>query len=324
MPYVELSLLKTLDTTTLAAIEEGVAFWNNAINSGHQGFTVESGIPLSECGLDVSLEAGEVINGLRVYATSELIDGEGAMLAQAGACLNHEGFPAVGVLTLDAADIPRLLENGNLVDVVKHELAHVLGFGAQWASRSLVNNACNDRVNCNSNPTYSTQHARDAFTQIGGQSFEQIFVEDRRGDNAHWRESFFGNELMTSSLDLGMPNPVSILTLKSFMDLGYNMNLNAADEYLIPSEFTSFGNEKVEFIGDMLAFNVREIRDADRTVTVIEGDSPYSNEFGALFGVMLIGFVGLAGMMYYFDKKMKQNFAQVMGGSSGKIQQSTL
>jgi hypothetical protein len=52
--------------------------------------------------------------------------------------------------------------------------------------------------------------------------------------DAHWRESTFGNELMTGYVNLnGMP--LSAITVGSLADLGYEVNPLAADPYRVPS-----------------------------------------------------------------------------------------
>ena len=48
--------------------------------------------------------------------------------------------------------------------------------------------------------------------------------------DAHWRETSFGNELMSSVLDLG-GNPLSRITIASLSDLGYQVDLNQADQF---------------------------------------------------------------------------------------------
>jgi hypothetical protein len=50
--------------------------------------------------------------------------------------------------------------------------------------------------------------------------------------NAHWRESVFGNELMTGYLNNGA-NPLSLMTVRSLTDLGFGVNTLAADPYTI-------------------------------------------------------------------------------------------
>lgn len=46
--------------------------------------------------------------------------------------------------------------------------------------------------------------------------------------DSHWRESVFGNELMSPFIS-GSNNPISRVTVASLADLGYTVNMNAAD-----------------------------------------------------------------------------------------------
>jgi hypothetical protein len=48
--------------------------------------------------------------------------------------------------------------------------------------------------------------------------------------NSHWRESVFGNELMTGFINAGK-NPLSIMTIRSLEDLGYVVDTTAADPF---------------------------------------------------------------------------------------------
>ncbi len=50
----------------------------------------------------------------------------------------------------------------------------------------------------------------------------------------HWRESVFGNELMTGFLDGGI-NPLSRVTVGALEDMGYEVNYDAADEFRLPT-----------------------------------------------------------------------------------------
>ncbi len=44
----------------------------------------------------------------------------------------------------------------------------------------------------------------------------------------------FGHELLTGFLDAGV-NPISRMSIGAFQDLGYQVNLDAADAYTLPS-----------------------------------------------------------------------------------------
>jgi hypothetical protein len=63
-------------------------------------------------------------------------------------------------------------------------------------------------------------------------------VEGNGGDgtaDSHWRESVLANELMTGFLGPGTVNPLSRITVASMADLGYTVNIAAADPYAQPS-----------------------------------------------------------------------------------------
>ena len=52
--------------------------------------------------------------------------------------------------------------------------------------------------------------------------------------DSHWRESVFGNELMTGFLNASS-NPLSRLTVAAMEDMGYQVNYNVADAFTLPS-----------------------------------------------------------------------------------------
>ena len=52
--------------------------------------------------------------------------------------------------------------------------------------------------------------------------------------DGHWRESVFRTELMTGWIGSGT-NPMSTMTIASLRDLGYAVNMAAADAYTLPA-----------------------------------------------------------------------------------------
>jgi hypothetical protein len=56
--------------------------------------------------------------------------------------------------------------------------------------------------------------------------------------DAHWRETTFGNELMTGFLNPGS-NPVSRLTIASLADLGYQVGFATAEPYSLPGNLAA-------------------------------------------------------------------------------------
>ena len=68
---------------------------------------------------------------------------------------------------------------------------------------------------------------------IGRRSPSPTSAAPARADS-HWRESNMFNELMTPSYNGGIANPISRITIGSLADLGYVVNLSAADPYTAP------------------------------------------------------------------------------------------
>ena len=60
-------------------------------------------------------------------------------------------------------------------------------------------------------------------------------VEDTGGPgtaDGHWRESVLDNELLTGFIDSGS-NPLSVVTVGSLEDIGYVVDLSAADSFTL-------------------------------------------------------------------------------------------
>ena len=57
------------------------------------------------------------------------------------------------------------------------------------------------------------------------------------GLDGHWRESVFGDELMTPTISVNAQTaqPLSKVTIASLADLGYRVDLTQADSFSLPS-----------------------------------------------------------------------------------------
>ncbi|HYX91597.1 MAG TPA: hypothetical protein VE782_08545, partial [Myxococcaceae bacterium] len=77
-------------------------------------------------------ELDEKIDDLLVYVVLEPIDGPGGILASAGPCAvrSSSGLTGVGVMRFDTDDLANLEADGQLDDVILHELGHVFGLGS--------------------------------------------------------------------------------------------------------------------------------------------------------------------------------------------------
>ena len=177
------------------------------------------------------------IDGIVIYASFDSIDGRGKVLAQSGPCYIRQNGTAsdwrtsIGVMKFDTADVASLSASGNLQEVITHEMLHVLGFGSFWDTTG-----ANLLINYGPNVSYTGAGGIAGCKSLGGFNTcsTSVPVEGTAGGdgtiNSHWRESVFGNELMTGFINAGK-NPLSIMTIRSLEDLGYTVDTTAADPY---------------------------------------------------------------------------------------------
>jgi hypothetical protein len=58
--------------------------------------------------------------------------------------------------------------------------------------------------------------------------------------DSHWREATFDSEIMTGFVEaVGVTVPLSAITIQSFGDEGYVVNLAIADPYTVPAPLAS-------------------------------------------------------------------------------------
>ena len=165
---------------------------------------------------------GIAVDDVLIDASASAIDGVGGVLGQAGPDRLRAGslLPIHGAMQFDSADLASLEASGSLYSVVLHEMGHVLGIGTIWQSRGLLSGAGT------ANPTFVGANATAAYNAIFGTNATGVPVENSGGPgtaDGHWRESVFGNELMTGYLN-GGANPLSRVTVGSLADLGYQVN----------------------------------------------------------------------------------------------------
>lgn len=173
--------------------------------------------------LSPAIVNGNKIQGILINARAIEIDGPHNRLAQAGPMQLRPDtlLPATGIIEFDVADLNLLEEGENLVDVITHEIAHVLGFGTLWEMKGLL------RGIETSDPVFIGHNAMREYGKILGLSYPLPIPIENSGYKGtkydHWSEKIFQNELMTGYLD-NDHNPVSIITLASLQDLGYQIN----------------------------------------------------------------------------------------------------
>ena len=219
---IEVRFLGGLTTTQKNAFKKAADRWTQVITGD----------------LPSVIVGGEVIDDLLIEAQGVAIDGSGKILGQAGptnlrpATAGASAFlPAKGIMSFDTADLADMEAEGTLVDVITHEMGHVIGIGTIWTLKGLLAGGGT------ANPRFTGANARRAFGDLRGTGPTAVPVENIGGAgtrDGHWRESVFKNELMSGFISEA-DNPLSRLTVASLKDLGYRVNLAAAEAYSLPN-----------------------------------------------------------------------------------------
>ena len=227
------------------------------------------GADLSGCGISgLTGVLAENTTGLIIYASVAPIDGVGKILAQAGPCFVRQNsvLPAVGVMLFDDADIQNYINTGRFESVVLHEMNHVVGFGTIWTDKGVLQdpaftNTENPTPTGSTNPRFSGAAGLAQCLAVGGSTnhcTSGVAVEQCGSAgtaDGHWRETFtttctgtnnspvggtpaFDSEMMTGYVEGSANMPWSAMSIASFQDLGYTVNLLAADSYTVPNLLT--------------------------------------------------------------------------------------
>ncbi|ELR98770.1 pre-peptidase C-terminal domain-containing protein [Gloeocapsa sp. PCC 73106] len=154
-------------------------------------------------------------------------DGPGGTLGFAGPRELRDGslLPYSGEMSFDVADIGVLEQQGQLEDVIVHEMGHVIGIGTVWDTQIEANNT--------PEAGFIGNQAVNEYQDIFRNTDNFVPVETDGGPGTafgHWDEELFTRELMSGFLNDGK-NPLSRITIGALDDLGYEVNLAAADDY---------------------------------------------------------------------------------------------
>jgi hypothetical protein len=178
----------------------------------------------------VATERPDMVDDVYIAASVVTIDGAGGILGSAGlkaTKVDSSGnvHALAGFMRFDEADVQNMINRGAWNNVILHEMGHVLGVGTLWNNNQLHSgNKADDN--------YEGSEAKQAWVDMGCSG--QLPIETDGGSGTaggHWDETCLRGELMTGYLSGAME--LSRLTIASLKDMGYGVNLDAADEFSI-------------------------------------------------------------------------------------------
>jgi len=232
---VTLSFLTPISPARRAVFDSAAARWGRLIYGDLPDIPVN--IASGACfGNEPAIS--QTIDDVLIFVTLDSIDGPAAILGGGGPCFIRSAgkLPLIGVMVFDTADVPVLEANGAFDGTILHEMAHVLGFGTIW-DPALLNLLVGPAASGGTDPHFVGAQGIAAFERVGGTRYTggaKVPVENSGGPgtiDSHWRESVFKTELMTGFLHPGVPEPLSIVTVASMRDEGYQVNYAAADAF---------------------------------------------------------------------------------------------
>lgn len=222
---ITLRLDPSMDPQFAAAFDAAATRWETVITAGVDDIRLD--LPDGLFGWVPGF--GGLVDDVLIDARVSPIDGEGGTLGRAGglAIRLPQWQPYWGIMEFDSADLAELAERGRLEDVILHEMGHVLGLGANWVLTGRVTDLLD--------PEYNGPAGVAAYQELGGNRFVPLEDDGELGTIlGHWRESVFGDELMTGYLG-SRPAVMSRLTIAALADAGYGVDLGQAEPYSLPN-----------------------------------------------------------------------------------------
>jgi len=236
-----------LTTTQRQAVDDAVDKLESVITGDVLNLVKTEFPEAGTCGGAAIPKMDEAVDDVIIYLEFLPIDGPDGTVASAGPCFvrANTAFSLVGGVRFDTDDLDVAESLGIMDDIIVHEMMHVLGFGIFWDDPvdylEQPSNSSHPEHDPNNTDTHFTgPEATAQFLAIGGDDYtggEIVPVENDDGEfgpgslDGHWRESVLNEEIMSTRAD-PVTNPLSVLTIGQFDDLGYTVDYGAADPYV--------------------------------------------------------------------------------------------
>ena len=239
MPFgIELVFLDAGTPSQEAAFQSAAERWASIITTDIADIDFSVRPILADACAEGQPLVNDIVDDVRIYIKIERIDGPGGTVANAGPCVTRglSMLPVLGSMRFDSEDLANLEDTGVLVNIVIHEMGHVLGIGTIWPLFKLLVNP-SVPSNANADTHFAGPLAITAFDDAGGTTYTggaKVPVENTGEEGSadgHWRESVLAEEIMTPFFVLGLPQPLSAITVESLADVGYRIDISQADAF---------------------------------------------------------------------------------------------
>lgn len=206
---INITSTASIDPSVVPLFDDAIDFWESAIIGTQDDIDVV----------------------LNINASTPNIDGVGKTLGQAtnttASFVDRFLYATQGIMRFDIADIGRM-SSSTLLDILIHEMAHVIGFGTLWNTDRYPVSGFQDIYTFGTG-AYTGAYALQLYRELFNSNATFVPVELDGGSgtaNAHWDEGFINNtgELLTGYLDAN--TFISDISLASFADIGYIVRLS--------------------------------------------------------------------------------------------------
>lgn len=206
----------SVDPDVLTAMEQAAVRWERVITRGLTDMPVTTGP--GSCGTGSAAFDG-VVDDLQINLSMQDIPAA----AWATPCVyGPDDLPRLGMVEFDPDLVPDQTALHQLDEIAVHEIGHVLGFGVVWQrGRDLVLGADGP------DPRFVGPRARAENSRLGRLADIPIMIIDGV-ISPHWESAFLGPEIMATVPD---GSALSALTVASLADVGYAVDMDAADPY---------------------------------------------------------------------------------------------
>jgi hypothetical protein len=223
---------------SVVSSEFGIQFeFGGAVSSANQIHFLRAARRWSEVITGDLPEAGG-IDDLVIAVDISDMDGVGGVLGEARIIGQRpNGLPFHSEIVLDAADFAALKASGGLFAVIVHEIGHALGIGGERWNALVVGLG-------GPSPSFRGARAIAEYDRLAGAqgAMKGVPVEGSASQegsrDSHWSEHVFMDEVMTPRLHNDGAAPLSRLTVAALADLGYVVNISAADHYTLASSIS--------------------------------------------------------------------------------------